>query len=715
MLLIQHSALSIILSDYNPGAAGDEGESMRRALRAAAWVITALVWGGAVEAQEYRGFWVDTFNTALNNHADVAAVVNNARLANANAVFVQIRRRGDAWYLDSLESLPDFLPIPPGFDPLADLLAEAHAGGIEVHALVIMADIWSKNPNFLPSATLGPPLDPNHVFNRHGGYDPVTKTIVPGPDNWLTRTLLPDGAAGISFQGHRFASDFWLDFGHPEAAAYTVDVLTRLVERYPIDGLHLDRIRYPDISIAGQTPSTGTNVGYNPTSIARFQRHHGIAPGTPPPATNNADWSQWRRDQVSNVVRRVYLDALAIRPRLVISGSLIAFGGGPPGNVWTNAEAYWRVYQDWRAWTEEGIIDLAIPMAYKREHTAAERAQFDQWLEWTRNHQYNRAALIGQGVFLNAIEGSLRQARRARGASSLGNTQPGIVFFSMATSNAALTANPFSIPAGQNTPVRPFTEFASALTAGHSVSGAVNYEDPVANPVPLFAVPATVPALAWKTNPRVGHLKGFVKDEAGMAIDTGAVSIERLDDGTVPPAGRSAVLTASDGGGFYGGVDLAPGTYHVTVTPTRGDAFTYACTARVAAGGVSTLDVRIDRDAPSSTVAADPSELWPPNGNDATVTLSGTAIDEGTGVAGVTFQVIDEYGEAQPAIPAVLGSGEASLDWTRQVSLPVSRRGEDRDGRTYTIVATVSDKACNTRVVSATVLVPHDRRHEGGH
>ena len=43
---------------------------------------------------EYRGFWVDTFNTSLNNHADVLAVVNNAELANANAIFAHDRGGG---------------------------------------------------------------------------------------------------------------------------------------------------------------------------------------------------------------------------------------------------------------------------------------------------------------------------------------------------------------------------------------------------------------------------------------------------------------------------------------------------------------------------------------------------------------------------------------------------------------------------------------------
>ena len=243
---------------------------------------------------EYRAFWVDTFNTNLNNHADVQTVVNNAKAAKANAIFVQVRRRGDSWYLNSLEPPGDRVPIQPGFDPLQDVINTAHAEGIEVHAFVIMSAVWGRAPNLFP------PENPNHVFNLHGGFDAATNTIVPGPNNWLTRTLLPDttpGSTAISYQGHRFGSDFWIDFGHPDAAKYTVDVITHLVQSYDIDGLHLDRIRYPEIGISGQTPSTGTNIGYNPTSVERFQRHYNIPPGSLPPVPNNAQWNQWRRDR----------------------------------------------------------------------------------------------------------------------------------------------------------------------------------------------------------------------------------------------------------------------------------------------------------------------------------------------------------------------------------------------------------------------------------
>ena len=153
-------------------------------------LLTTISAFNVVTAQvrtEYRAFWVDTFNTNLNNHNDVVTVVNNAKAAKANALFVQVRRRGDSWYLNSLEPLGDRVPIQPGFDPLQDILDVAHAEGIEVHAFVIMSAIWGRAPNLFP------PENPNHAFNLHGGFNAATNTIVPGPNNWLTRTLLPDG------------------------------------------------------------------------------------------------------------------------------------------------------------------------------------------------------------------------------------------------------------------------------------------------------------------------------------------------------------------------------------------------------------------------------------------------------------------------------------------------------------------------------------------
>jgi uncharacterized lipoprotein YddW (UPF0748 family) len=570
---------------------------------------------------EYRAFWVDTFNTSLNNHTDVLNVVNNAKAAKANAIFVQVRRRGDSWYLNSLEPPGDRVPIQPGFDPLQDIINVAHSEAIEVHAFVIMSAIWGRAPNLFP------PESPNHVFNLHGGFDAATNTIIPGPNNWLTRTLLPDttpGSTAISFQGHRFGSDFWLDFGHPDAAAYTVNVLNHLVLNYDIDGLHLDRIRYPEIGISGQTPSTGTNIGYNPTSVERFQRHYNIPPDSPPPAPNDPQWNQWRRDQVTNIVRRVYLNALAIKTNLKISAALIAFGGiGSTESSWNSAEAFWRVYQDWRAWTQEGILDIAIPMVYKAEHTATVRPQYDQWDAWLRGHLYNRAGMTGQGAFVNAIEGSLRQTRRTLTPTSGPNNLSGIIFFSMATSNIAVASNPFAIPPGA-TPARPFSEFASGLTTGKSVNGLVPYEPD--GLTPIFNDPATIPTFSWKITPTLGHVKGEARHNDGTAFDTVPVTIENLET-------HATKVTATDGGGFFGAVDLPPGAYRAQVDSL------YFC-FNVSAGLVANAEQ--DILAPETTATLQPTIPSGQNGWYKTApTITFSASDNCSGVATTEYSTDD--------------------------------------------------------------------------
>lgn len=644
------------------------------------------------QTSQYRAFWVDTFNTTLNNHSDVVTVVNNAKAANANMILAQVRRRGDAWYLNSLEPAPDFTPIAAGFDPLADLITTAHAEGIEVHAFVIMGAVWNKNPNFAPSATLGPPTNPNHVFNLHGGYNPATQQIVPGPNNWLTRSLIPDGTGGITFQGHRFGSDFWLDFGHEDAAAYSVDVLMQLVNNYDIDGLHLDRIRYPEFAVTGQTPSTGTNIGYNPRSIERFQIKNNIPTNSPPPATNDAAWSQWRRDQVSNLVRRVYLNAIAAKPNLKVSAALIAFGGGPTTEAaWNSAEAYWRVYQDWRSWTQEGILDIAIVMNYKNENTAASQNLLNTWNEWTKNHQYNRATMIGLGSYLNSIEGNLRQTRRSLQPSALGNSVLGVSFYSMATTNIAVTANPFSIPAGQNTPARPIAEFASALKTSKSIDGNTFYEDTTANPVPIFLQTATIPTLQWKVAPTKGHLKGFarniesnVKRGGAIVLDTATVTITNLDDNTTR-------TTATDGGGFYGGVDLEPGNYLVRAV-LNSDTF-YSCVSSVTAGNVTTADLSPETIAPVSSAATNPSAPNKEGVFTTPVEVTLSASDNCSGVASTEYSL--DGTNWQPYTGAFTISDEG----TTTISYRSADRAQNTEGiKTFPITIDLAPTSANGEI-----------------
>jgi hypothetical protein len=128
-------------------------------------------------------------------------------------------------------------------------------------------------------------------------------------------------------------------------------------------------------------------------------------------------------------------------------------------------------------------------------------------------------------------------------------------------------------------------------------------------------------------------------------------------------------------------------------------------------GGISITSVNgVQQTPPTVSCTATPNTLWPPNGNQVPVTVSGV-ITPGTSSlvsGGTSYTVIDEYGQDQPSGPITLGSGGSYLF---QVPLIAARNGNDHDGRTYTIVVNGQDTLGNMGSCSAVVTVPHDRGH----
>jgi hypothetical protein len=90
------------------------------------------------------------------------------------------------------------------------------------------------------------------------------------------------------------------------------------------------------------------------------------------------------------------------------------------------------------------------------------------------------------------------------------------------------------------------------------------------------------------------------------------------------------------------------------------------------------------------------------------VAVSGT-ITPGTSIlvsGGTTYAVVDEYGQIQPNGSIALGAGGT---YSFGIPLIAARNGNDRDGRTYTIVVGSKDKIGNVGSCCAVVTVPHDR------
>ncbi len=482
-------------------------------------VSVAAEWLGCIasssaQTNEYRAFWVDAWGAGFRSATEVNTLTNDLRRGKLNTVIPQVRRRGDAFYNSDFEPKNSSVS-PSSFDPLADLVTKCHdtrfGPRIEVHAWIVTYHIWQGS---------NAPTAANHPFNLH-------------PD-WLIE----------DFRGNKLIGNEWtFDPGHPDVQRHTYNVAMDIVTSYDVDGLNFDYIRY-----------ASADEGYNPVTVARFNRRFGR---TGKPAATDADWKQFRRDQITGLLRKVYLNAIAVKPNFKLSADTIAWSPGPTSlSSWYSSSSAWNdVLQDWRGWMEEGILDLAIPMAYF-DQSGAYTAAWTNWNDFTKNHQYSRQAIIGPGIYLNSVSNAIVQMRFTRTPSPAGNFARGVAGYSYRVTNKDAVSR---------------TTFLNALT------GASAYDS--VTPA-IFAQPATIPVMPWKAALTLGHLKGTVF--AGSPTNA-------LDGAVVTLTGPVNRAQTNDATGFYGFVDLPPGSYTVRAAFPGYVAATN--TVAISAGTVATRDM----------------------------------------------------------------------------------------------------------------------------
>src|SRR6266540_1434839 len=164
-------------------------------IRRAVVLLFLLASAAPARAQEFRALWVDAFHEGIRSAREADDLVAAAKRANLNALFVQVRRRGDALYTKGVEPPLDDPAYDPSFDALAYIVDAGHRGGLQVHAWINAMPVWRDE---------APPRDPRHLFNRHG-------LTASGDDNWLTASPAGD---------RKFPVGYFLDPGHPAAAEY---------------------------------------------------------------------------------------------------------------------------------------------------------------------------------------------------------------------------------------------------------------------------------------------------------------------------------------------------------------------------------------------------------------------------------------------------------------------------------------------------------------
>jgi uncharacterized lipoprotein YddW (UPF0748 family) len=337
--------------------------------------------------------WVDALHDGIKSPAQVEKLVADAHRANINALIVQVRKGGDAYFNHADEPRALDIVASRGFDPLGYVIRLAHASTprIEVHA-------WLNT--FFVSEDSG-------VFVKNGAA-------------WGNRAN--DGS-----------TSGYLDPGIPEVQAYTHKIFMDVARNYDVDGLHMDFVRY-----------AGSNWGYTSTSLALYMHDTGA---TAVPAPDDARWQAWRRDRLTAFVRDLHNDLRTVKPGVKLSGALIAFGGGPTTAAgWNFTSAYSSVFQDWRDWMVKGYIDFGVPMNYDSDWSGRESRWFDQWLTFEKDSGFANRVVTGVGAFLNYPEDALAQIRRVLAPSARGNQVLGVAIYSYASTSVYGTSDFYDSP-----------------------------------------------------------------------------------------------------------------------------------------------------------------------------------------------------------------------------------------------------------------------------
>jgi len=313
--------------------------------------------------REFRAAWIATVanidwpsEPGLPVHQqqdELIDLLDRASLLNLNAVVFQIRPTADALYASDLEPWSWYLTgesgLNPGWDPLTFAIDESRRRGLEMH-------VW---------------------FNPYRAHHPIAEDSVAA--NHVSNTM--PGSV------HTYGVYRWMDPGAPEVADHSFNVIMDVVERYDIDGVHMDDYFYPysvndDEGNAVPFPDSASFAVYG----------------------DDLSLADWRRRNVDRFIERVYAGIKERKPWVLFGIS--PFGIWRPGypEGIRGFDQYEGLYADARKWLNLGWVDYFTPQLYWP--IASEGQPYGPLLRWwVGENTLNRHVWPGNGTYrVNARE-----------------------------------------------------------------------------------------------------------------------------------------------------------------------------------------------------------------------------------------------------------------------------------------------------------------------
>ena len=335
--------------------------------------------------REMRGLWV--VRTALVSPEAVDRAVDEAAEAGFGALFVQVRGRGDAFYDSRIVARSPLLAKQPAsFDPLARLIERARSKDIEVH-------VWI---NVLLAAGFAQPPPADHVVAQHPDWVMVSKAAAVNalrPRAPILK-LVKDAA-----RNDPDVEGYYLSPASPAVGEHLEKVVREIVRGYPVTGLHLDFIRYPN-----------KDFDYSRSTLSAF----GIRQKTKQPLqaalASPGTYAEFRREALTALAARLAQAARQERPGLCVSSAVVP----------DEAAALAQKFQDWPAWSARGILDAVVLMTY-----TADNRIFREQVAQARSLVPQKPVWAGVGTYRLPLDGTLEKIALARQAGA-----NGVVLFS---------------------------------------------------------------------------------------------------------------------------------------------------------------------------------------------------------------------------------------------------------------------------------------------
>lgn len=327
--------------------------------------------------REFRGVWMHTIYNSIYPTLSseewkeyIRKQLDQYQELGINVILFQVRPEADAFYESEYEPWSRFLTGEQGktpdpfFDPLHFMTEECHKRCMEIHAWV---NPYRANSN----------KSKNRLVWHHIYYEK-------------------------RYMFMSYGNQLLFNPGVPDSRKFIIKVISDIVNRYDIDGVHLDDYFYP-------YPIRGLKL----PDIETFKRY-GLDKGY-----ELGEIDRWRRDNVNIFIKELSDTIKVIKPHVKLGIS--PFGiyrnkkQDEKGSETNGLSNYDNLYADTQLWLNNGWLDYIIPQLYwEIGHPAADYITLFYW--WREAKPENTQMYIGQDVgrSLNQIARKINPTRQEK-------------------------------------------------------------------------------------------------------------------------------------------------------------------------------------------------------------------------------------------------------------------------------------------------------------